>query len=69
MEQPRLVERKPPERYLRSCGHPVDWTLDLLDMDNIIISYCMGCVVEKAGLQPVAKHKMEDGKLVKIWGE
>ena len=75
---PQLREYKPqapPARYLRKCGHPNDWTLDLVTLDNVIVSYCMGCVASKLGLKPVSKYKIvknkehPEGTLVKIWEE
>jgi len=55
-------ELKGIERRLRSCGHPEDWTLDLKELDGTIVSYCMGCVVERLGLKPVARHRLEVGR-------
>ena len=56
MERRKL---KPIERRLRSCGHPEDWTLDLKELDGTIVSYCMGCVVTRLGLKPVARNRLE----------
>lgn len=60
---------KLPVRYLRECGHPNDWTLDVVGLDGTITSYCMGCVVTKLGLKPVERHMVKDGKLVEIGGK
>ena len=32
-----------------NCGHPKDWVLRLV-YNGTIYTYCMGCVVERAGL-------------------
>jgi hypothetical protein len=56
-----------PARYSRSCGHPSDWTLDLKRLDGVIESYCLGCIIDKLGLKPVARFRLQvDGKNVKI---
>jgi hypothetical protein len=58
---------EPPPRHLRpECGHPNDWTLDLMRLDGVIESYCMGCIVKKLGMKPVDMHIIKDNKLVKI---
>lgn len=57
---------EPPPRYLRCCKHPNDWTLDLMRLDGVIESYCMGCIVERLKMKPVAMHIIKDNKLVKI---
>lgn len=61
MERRKL---QPVKRYIRECGHPADWTLDLKDLDGTITSYCMGCVIARLGLKPVARNRIEiiDGK-------
>ena len=51
--------QKPPKRFLRPCGHPNDWTLDLVDMNDVINSFCLGCFIEKAGLKPVDRYRLE----------
>jgi len=62
-----------PARYMRKCGHPNDWTLDLKDLNNIIHSFCIGCIIDRLGLKPVAKHEIrvekDKIKLVLIEGE
>jgi len=55
-----------PARYVRSCGHPNDWTLDLKRIDNIVESYCLGCIIQKLGLRPVDKFKIKIGKDNKV---
>ena len=58
------MEVKPVQRWTRECGHPADWTMDLKGMDDIIRSYCIGCLMERVGLQPVDAFRieMEHGK-------
>lgn len=69
IEADYIPQPQPPKRYIRKCGHYNDQTLDLLGEDNIIRSYCLGCLIERVGLTPIANHKIVDGKLVKIWEE
>ena len=47
---------KPVERQLRSCGHPEDCTLELITVEGVVKSYCVGCIMDKIGLLPVAKN-------------
>ena len=68
-----MEQKKPvPARYLRECGHPNDWTLDLMNLDGMIDTYCMGCIVKKLGLKPIMRHKIivneqyPQGKLVEV---
>ena len=69
MQKINLKEVKPPERFKRKCGHWNDQTLDLVEDNGIIKSYCIGCLVEMLSLPPVAEHQIINGKLEKIWGE
>jgi len=56
-----------PARYLMKCGHPADQTLDLKDLDDVIYSYCIGCLLEKIGLKPIKKFKLQiEGKQIRI---
>lgn len=56
-----------PKRKLRACGHPEDWTLDLKELDGTIVSYCFGCIVQRLGLKPIARHRIEiTGDKVKL---
>jgi len=56
-----------PARYLMRCGHPADQTLDLKDLDGVICSYCIGCLIEKVGLRPIRRFRLHvEGKRVKI---
>ena len=48
-----------PARYVRNCGHPNDWTLDLKRLDGVIESYCLGCIIDKLNLKPVQKFRLE----------
>lgn len=59
MERRKL---KPVERRRRSCGHLEDWTIDLKELDGTIVSYCLGCMVARLGLKPVARHRLEIGR-------
>lgn len=69
MEKRRLKPIEPPKRYIRKCDHYNDQTLDLLGGDGVFRSYCLGCLVKRVGLTPIAEYKIVDGKLVKIWEE
>ena len=62
----RVKQIIPPERTKRSCGHWSDWTIDLKDNDDICYSYCLGCLLKKAGLEPVVKYRINiiEGKPV-----
>lgn len=48
-----------PMRYIRKCGHPNDAVIFMVTTDNIVKLYCMGCLVEKVGLQPVEELSLE----------
>jgi len=69
MERRRLTPVDAPpvlERKRRPCGHFEDLTIDLLQENNVVEVYCLGCLLRNE--RPVERFKvMEEGnKKVKI---
>lgn len=52
------------------CGHNADWTIRLIDRGERY-SYCIGCMVEKIGLESVEGRvpKKAEQSYSKIMGE
>ena len=47
-------------RYLRPCGHPNDMVIFGLNLDGTVSLWCLGCLMEKVGLQPCEKLSLDD---------
>lgn len=41
--------------YKEGCGHPIGWTMRT-PFNGIGYSYCLGCLVEKVGLDNLEKY-------------
>ena len=41
--------------YKEGCGHPNEWIMRLVN-NGTTYTYCMGCVVEKLGLDNLEKY-------------
>jgi hypothetical protein len=47
-------------RYLRPCKHPNDMVIFGVTLDGKVLLYCLGCLMDKIGLEPCETLTIED---------